>query len=319
MGPSIALVVGRMVLLLVEDNVDLAKSVELAFRAFGFLGEVLHSETVTRTEELLERESEIDIVLTDMNLPDGTGLDVIRLVRRHPRWRYTPVLICSGEPTPDKVARAYALGANIFVPKGARGRSLVALMRALHDHWLKDAVLPDPSRAPEDVAARLIDNRRRTAEIYVRLAGLFPDDADFWLLRALGQSNHANLIQFLVNQLGPDLRRFANPEFEAAQEDDAIRLHDVENRIDHREVVTVDDACNCLLELVPLEHSEARIRLVSSLFPNARVAMTKLVEAITQQLDEIAAWLDMHSRTPRVRDGAGEIRALAARLRPLVA
>lgn len=304
-----------MVILLVEDDVDLANAVELAFLGFGFHGEMRHAETVLRADQFLAQEPSLDIVLSDMHLPDGTGFDVIRHVRRHPRWQYTPVLICSGAPTPDKVARAYALGANAFIPKGSRARSTTEILRALHDHWLRDVLLPDPSRT-RDVAARLIENRKRNAEIYVQLAGRFPGDADFWLLRALGQSNQANLMSFLVSQLPLDaLRSAAHSDLDAVQLADAIGLTAVEGRLERGQIVTVDDACECLLDLVPLEDSEARIRAISNLFPNARVAMTKLVEAIVLQLDEIAAWLEARSHAKKIHHGVTELRALAARLR----
>jgi CheY-like chemotaxis protein len=308
-----------MVILLVEDDLDLAKTVELAFSAFGFHGQMRHAETVARADALLEQERLIDLVLSDMHLPDGTGLDVLRYVRHHPRWRYTPVLICSGDPTPDKVGRAYALGANIFIPKASRTRTPMDIARALHDHWLKDAVLPDSSRPPDDLGALLVENRRRNSEIYVKLAGQFPEDSDVWLLRALGQSNQANLTSFLISQLPPGrLESAAHQDLDAAQAADALNLSAIERKLERGQIVTVDDACECLIKLVPLEHSEARIRAVSNLFPNAAVAMTKLVESIVLQLDEIAAWLDARSQASKVRHGADEIRALAARLRTLL-
>lgn len=304
-----------MVILLVEDDVDLADAVELALISLGFHGEMRHAETVARADQFLEQERLIDLVLSDMHLPDGTGLDVIRYVRRHPRWRYTPVVICSGDPTPDKVGRAYALGANIFIPKGSRTRSTTDILQALHAHWLRDALLPDDTRSPQDIATQLIENRKRNAAIYVELATRFREDSDFWLLRALGQSNQANLMTFLVNQLPPEaLQSPAHLDLDAVQTADARNLSAIERNLERGQISTIDDACECLIKLVPTEHSETRIRAISSLFPNAGVAMTKLVESIVLQLDETAAWLEERSQARRVREGVDEIRALAARL-----
>jgi hypothetical protein len=190
------------------------------------------------------------------------------------------------------------------------------IVRALHDHWLKDALLPESSQLGDDLAARLIENRRRNSEIYVKLAGQFPEDSDLWLLRALGQSNQANLMSFLVNQLPPGaLESAAHEGLDAVQASDALNLSVVERSLERRQIVTIDDACECLIKLVPLEHSEARIRAISNLFPNADVAMTKLVESIVLQLDEIANWLEARTQARNVREGADEIRSLAARLR----
>ena len=49
------------------------------------------------------REQEVNLLMTDINLPDGSGLDVAReALRQNPRL---PVIVCSGHDVTD-VARA---------------------------------------------------------------------------------------------------------------------------------------------------------------------------------------------------------------------
>lgn len=43
-----------------------------------------------------------DAVITDYELPDGSGMDMVRSARRDGLLRETPVMLCSGRPDPPR-------------------------------------------------------------------------------------------------------------------------------------------------------------------------------------------------------------------------
>jgi two-component system chemotaxis response regulator CheY len=116
----------RPTILHVEDDTALAEVVQMTFENFGFRGRTLHAETVAEAgmtvDGMARQGNPIDLIISDMSLPDGTGLDVVRHVRSNPGSERTPILILSGESDPSNVGRAYALGANCYVEKSPRGR-----------------------------------------------------------------------------------------------------------------------------------------------------------------------------------------------------
>jgi two-component system, OmpR family, phosphate regulon response regulator PhoB len=57
-----------------------------------------------------------DIVLLDLNLPDGNGLDLLRDIRRD-HGSAVPVLVLSGLRQEDAVVRGLELGADDYVTK----------------------------------------------------------------------------------------------------------------------------------------------------------------------------------------------------------
>jgi len=59
------------------------------------------------------------LVLLDLNLPDISGLDVLRWIRTQPRLRAVPVVILSGQGRDDLVTDCLEAGANAFVSKSA--------------------------------------------------------------------------------------------------------------------------------------------------------------------------------------------------------
>src|SRR4051812_19879603 len=81
----------------VEDDLALRALVALAFENFGYRGTTVAVGTVKKAVQRLDERARegtsFDLIICDMHLPDGSGLDVVRYVRANPAWRYAPVLI----------------------------------------------------------------------------------------------------------------------------------------------------------------------------------------------------------------------------------
>src|SRR5215831_7191189 len=156
-------------LLHVEDDIALAEAIKEAFEAFGFRGAFVGATTVADAQAIiadLESYPKLDLIISDMHLPDGSGLDVIRSARSHPVRSHVPIVVLSGDISSGLVNRAYVLGANSFVSKGSRGRSVVQVINALYEHWLKDARLPSSSttttRTARGIARSVYIRNRKT-------------------------------------------------------------------------------------------------------------------------------------------------------------
>ena len=65
---------------------------------------------------LLPREH-VDLILTDINMPDINGLELISYLRDNPNYRDIPVIIVSTEGSQKDIDRGRQLGANEYVVK----------------------------------------------------------------------------------------------------------------------------------------------------------------------------------------------------------
>ncbi len=61
--------------------------------------------------------SRYDLIITDINMPDVNGLELIHFIRRSEPYRTTPLLIISTQAAARDVDRARRLGADAFVRK----------------------------------------------------------------------------------------------------------------------------------------------------------------------------------------------------------
>lgn len=78
-------------ILVVEDNVDTLKVIELCLTSLGYA--VTCAQHGREAMRLLT-EREFDLVMTDLLMPDVDGMEVIVAVRRH--QPATPVIVMSG-------------------------------------------------------------------------------------------------------------------------------------------------------------------------------------------------------------------------------
>ena len=99
-------------ILVVDDEADLVTTYERLLRRQGY--RVLSARTCRAALAVIQAEP-LDLVIADLRLPDGDGLDVVRAARA---LRAPPlVLVASGLPTRMDRQAALAAGAAAFLAK----------------------------------------------------------------------------------------------------------------------------------------------------------------------------------------------------------
>ena len=58
-----------------------------------------------------------DLIITDINMPDVNGLELIHFIRKSSQYRTTPLMIMSTQATARDVERAKKLGADAYLAK----------------------------------------------------------------------------------------------------------------------------------------------------------------------------------------------------------
>jgi CheY-like chemotaxis protein len=301
----------------VEDDLSLRMLVEITLESLGFRGTFVTAGTVLDAIEKLDEAAAdvgIDLILCDLHLPDGLGLDVVRYVRASEVWRATPILILSSDVSPKNIGRAYALGANAYIEKSPPGRTLIQVLRSLYSHWTQDALLP-PATAPDRVQQYIhasIALRTRHAHLYERMADRFGDshsEAAFWNSRSLAESNLINLLGFLrVHCAEMDLPEGALEEIGDVQVATARALEAAEAALE-RESTTRGEAYRYILELVSEMNVEFFAQVIGHLFPVHPVAMETLRELMLATIEDVAAWVDLHTSDPKLHERAADLRS----------
>lgn len=101
-----------MKLLLIEDEIELAKSIRSYFQATGDVCEV--APNYAKASEKLH-SYEYDILFLDLMLPDGDGLSLLQMAKEN--WPQLGVVIISAKNALDDKLKGLELGADDYLAK----------------------------------------------------------------------------------------------------------------------------------------------------------------------------------------------------------
>lgn len=101
----------RRTVLIVDDQPEFRQRVRELLEADGFI--VVGEAGDARDALTSARQLQPDVVLLDVRLPDGSGVDVARSMRG---WDHAPLVVLTSTADYSRVVRD--CGANGFIPKG---------------------------------------------------------------------------------------------------------------------------------------------------------------------------------------------------------
>jgi two-component system chemotaxis response regulator CheY len=122
-----------MKILVVEDSSSmrayLATIIEGGAEAFSEL-EIVEAATGFEALKTLPHHK-FDAILTDINMPDINGLELVSFLKNHPVYRTIPIMVISTESSDEDRRRAMALGAEEYLIKPFESGELVERLRRL--------------------------------------------------------------------------------------------------------------------------------------------------------------------------------------------
>jgi two-component system chemotaxis response regulator CheY len=118
-------VVSKLILA-VDDSASMRKLLSASLTKQGF-----RIETGNDGVEGLSRMHELDpdLLITDINMPEMDGFELIEAVRKVHQFRNTPILVLSTEFSDDKKQRARQVGATGWITKPFDAEKLGAAIR----------------------------------------------------------------------------------------------------------------------------------------------------------------------------------------------
>jgi len=100
--------------MIIEDEQDAAEMFAEMMRVNGF--RVVKMFSSAPAIPLLSQEKP-DIVILDVMMPDISGLEVLRYIRREPELSSTPVIVISAKSMPRDIKTGLEAGADLYLTK----------------------------------------------------------------------------------------------------------------------------------------------------------------------------------------------------------
>lgn len=140
-------------LLIVEDNLPLAQCLRLELEAEGFKA-MTAGDAATALLHLQAAEG-VDLLVVDWDLPDLSGLDLLRRLRKHNFQQ--PVLMLTGHDEVDRKVLALESGADDYMVKPFSFDELQARIQAL---LRRSSPALDPQENSGDASLRRLISER---------------------------------------------------------------------------------------------------------------------------------------------------------------
>jgi len=105
----------KLTVLLVEDDSFALKLAQTVLRNLG-VGHIILARDGSEAIKILDsKATKADLIISDWNMPNVTGLDLLRHVRK--TWANMPFIMLTGRATEDFVLAAKENGVNGYVVK----------------------------------------------------------------------------------------------------------------------------------------------------------------------------------------------------------
>jgi len=112
---------------LVDDSVTMLMSVKSTLEMNGFKVETAGDGLQALTK--LKGGLKPDLIITDVNMPNMGGLELIKNVRILPGFRFTPILTLTTESDASKRDEGKKLGATGWLVKPVAGPDLIKVIK----------------------------------------------------------------------------------------------------------------------------------------------------------------------------------------------
>ena len=119
-------------ILIVEDDIEIAQMIEFILRKEGF--QPIHISSTCK-EALEHIKKHYDTYILDVNLPDGTGYDIAKVIRTKSK---APILYVSAKVTDEDKLKGFNHGADDYITKPFNPLLLAARVKANAERYVRD-------------------------------------------------------------------------------------------------------------------------------------------------------------------------------------
>jgi two-component system chemotaxis response regulator CheY len=136
--------VNKFHILLADDSRFILKAINSKLQQMGFL--VTTVENGILAENFLDKNSDVDLIITDINMPKLNGIELIKRVRNKPDYSTIPIVVISTEEKEVDKAGAKAMGADDYIIKPinyTKLRSIIDKLILEKKYKIKDNIFKD--------------------------------------------------------------------------------------------------------------------------------------------------------------------------------
>jgi two-component system chemotaxis response regulator CheY len=112
-------------ILTVDDSASVRQMIAFTLREAGYAV----VEAVDGKDALAKLSGSIDLIISDVNMPEMNGIELVRSVRASGAYKYVPILMLTTESQPAMKQEGKAAGATGWIVKPFRPDQLISVIQ----------------------------------------------------------------------------------------------------------------------------------------------------------------------------------------------
>lgn len=114
-------------ILIVDDSAAIRQSISFILRQEGY--ETVEAQDGLEALAVAGGMAGLDLIITDVNMPNLDGIGFIRKVRELPAYKFTPILVLTTESQGSKMNEGKEAGATGWIVKPFNADKLLGIVR----------------------------------------------------------------------------------------------------------------------------------------------------------------------------------------------
>jgi two-component system chemotaxis response regulator CheY len=126
-------------ILVIDDMMTMRKIVSKSCRDLGFTNIIEAADGALGWQALCEASPAIGLIISDWNMPNCTGVELLRRVRGDKRFAHLPFVLVTAESEQSQIVEAIKAGVSGYVVKPFAPNSLKDKLEVVHKNQLTAA------------------------------------------------------------------------------------------------------------------------------------------------------------------------------------
>ena len=133
-----------MTILLIEDDAVEILKFNRSLVKLGEAHELIEAHNGEIALGLLAENSQIDLILLDLNMPKMNGLEFLKQLRAHTDLKYLPTVVLTTSINRSDLKQAYSIGVAGYLVKPLKYDDYVLKIATLLNYWKQNELVKGP-------------------------------------------------------------------------------------------------------------------------------------------------------------------------------
>lgn len=120
-----------MKILVVDDFPTMRRIVKTLLKQCGY-SNFIEAEDGAQAYDTLQKNPDIEFIVSDWNMPNMTGIEFLKTVRADPKFKHLPFLMVTAEAEKENIIEAVKSGVSNYVVKPFTGQTLTEKLAKIY-------------------------------------------------------------------------------------------------------------------------------------------------------------------------------------------